>query len=71
MTIQQISKNSITQGMAKLLGISSLITGFDNDGLSAGVSAVQDNNNLSSLDAKIQKHKNKDIRQSLTQVERH
>jgi hypothetical protein len=37
--------------MAELLGLGALITGLDNDSLSASVSAVQHDNNLSSLDA--------------------
>lgn len=40
--------------MTELLGIITLITGLNNNSLSAGKSAVQHNNNLASLNAKEQ-----------------
>jgi len=41
----------ITQGVAELLVLIALITGLDHDGLSAGESAGEDDNNLAVLEA--------------------
>jgi hypothetical protein len=41
----------LTQGVAELLGIISIIAGLDHDGLSAGEAAGQDDNNFAVLDA--------------------
>lgn len=43
--------NLLTQGVAELLGIISIIAGLDHDGLSAGEAAGQDDNNFAVLDA--------------------
>ena len=49
---------NLTQSVTKLLGIISLVTGLDNDSLSAGESAGEHNHNFTVLDAVKRKARN-------------
>ena len=49
--LEQQEMKEITQGVAELLVLVALITGLDHDGLSAGESAGEDDNNLDVLEA--------------------